>query len=170
MEDFPITQTVSDFMVKGLSWDLPENRITEGPKGLLAPASFWTLSPEEKKRICNHIGPDVSYLCCPIRILAKGFFFFLNWVWGVKVSDAGDIHDYMYFIGISESDRAKADRHFQQNLDILCLNARRRIPFLSWWILWLRRLRCMSYFHFVSTMGKGAFMRGKGRVELKNIK
>jgi len=111
---------------------------------LKAPESYWSLDPETKKEICNGVGP-------------KGYgFLFPDTIWGLDVSEAADIHDYMYQIGVTEEDRKKADKVFLDNMNAIIDSQS------SWaWLTKLRKRRASLYYEAVSKFGKPAFLASK---------
>ena len=72
---------------------------------LYAPADYWTAKPRARKRICNGCGP-------------KGFGGWLvpDTLWGLGITAACDIHDWMYHHGATRGDKDEADRAFRNNM------------------------------------------------------
>lgn len=107
---------------------------------LHAPDDYWTLSKEEKKEICNGVGP-------------RGYGFLIpDTIWGLRVTEAADIHDYMYFVGDTIIDKEDADEVFLDNLI-------RIIEKETKWN-WLKKLRCnraLLMFKAVDAFGGPAF-------------
>ena len=110
---------------------------------LYAPESYWTATPEQRKTICNGCGvagwkgklvPDT--------------------MWGLNISKACDIHDWMYHFGKTEEDRCEADRVFLNNL-IRIINAE------GGWLAFLRRYRATTYYNAVHSFGGPAFWDNK---------
>ena len=110
---------------------------------LYAPPSFYRLSKELRKEICNGCG-------------SKGFGGWIvpNTLWGLNVEDCCDIHDYMYHIGKTIEDKEKADR-------VMLNNMMRKIEAGSKWLRWVRRERAASYYYAVKLFGGNAFWSGK---------
>ena len=79
-------------------------------------------------------------------------------MWGLDISAACDIHDWMYFHGKSEEDRLEADRVFLNNLFRL-INA------YGGWLAWLRRYRATTYYNAVRVFGAEPFWWGKNPPE-----
>lgn len=79
-------------------------------------------------------------------------------IYGLKISPACDIHDFMYHTGYTIEDKNKADSIFLDNLYKLIDNN------TSWWNKWLnpvRRVRAYEYYLAVRVAGKEAFLAGK---------
>lgn len=70
---------------------------------LSAPAEYAGLSKDEKTEICNGCG-------------AKGGIPVPNSFLGLDISEACNIHDYMYYIGETWQDKKFADNEFLKNL------------------------------------------------------
>lgn len=79
-------------------------------------------------------------------------------MWGLNVTAACQIHDWMYYHGKSEEDRVEADRVFLNNL-IRIINAH------GGWLAWLRRYRATTYYNAVREFGAVPFWQGKNRPE-----
>jgi hypothetical protein len=116
---------------------------------LVAPATYWTASRARKAAICNGCGAKHGI----------SRYFIPNSLWGLSVRPACDIHDWMYFQGISPADREYADLTFLRNLLSLVeqghgpLAKALRLP---------RRLRALSYYGAVRDFGAAAFRTDKG--------
>jgi len=119
---------------------------------LYAPASFWQSSPTERAEYCNGCG-------------TKGWKGDLvpETIWGVKITIACHIHDWMYQFGLSEKDKRKADMAFLNNMLRLISNNE------HWsnnpWFNWFRRYRAMTYYNAVRDFGGPAFWYGKNARE-----
>lgn len=111
---------------------------------LYAPPEFWQLTPAEKEKRCNGCGP-------------KGYGLFIpDTIWGLRITPACDIHDFMYALGETEADKCEADRVFLNNM-IRLIDAAG-----SWSIVrWLRQRRAMTYYQAVHELGGPAFWSGK---------
>jgi hypothetical protein len=113
---------------------------------LYAPARYWLLDPEAHREICNGCGP-------------KGFGLFVpDTIWGLPITEACDIHDFMYAMGETEEDRREADRVFLNNLLRLVEGGCR-------WLRPLRRRRALTYARAVMALGGPAFWSGKNPPE-----
>jgi len=119
---------------------------------LYAPPLYQALSPEGKADICNGCG-------------AKGFgwtipdsMYFLN------ISEACNIHDFMYLVGVDEEDREEADRVFLNNL-VRIIEAKTKWE----WLKLLRKRRAAKYYWAVRTFGGPAFWSGKNEPETEMV-
>jgi hypothetical protein len=114
---------------------------------LFAPPDFWRLSAIAKKKICNGCG-------------TKGLCGYLipDTIWGLKITAACDIHDFMYAVGKTLKDKEEADRVFFNNM-------LRLIDKGSPWLKWLRRRRAKTYYDAVCLLGGPAFWAGKNKGE-----
>lgn len=110
---------------------------------LFAPETYWSATPEERKTICNGCGtagwkgklvPDT--------------------MWGLDISKACNIHDWMYHYGKTEAERCEADRVFLNNL-IRIINTE------GGWLASLRRYRATTYYNSVHNYGGPAFWDNK---------
>jgi hypothetical protein len=115
---------------------------------LFAPELYKALTPDGKADICNGCG-------------AKGFGWLVpDTMWGLCVTAACDIHDFMYAVGETEADREEADR-------VLLNNLVRIINLESKWqtIRMFRLFRALIYFVMVRMFGGPAFWDGKNKPE-----
>ena len=111
---------------------------------LAKPASYSRLTEEKKKQICNGMGAANSMLSPLIP----------NTMYGLGVEEAGNIHDYMYHIGVDDRDRQLAD-------ETLLVNMLRIINNKGGWLAPLRRKRAYMYYDAVVAFGRDAFYAGK---------
>ena len=112
---------------------------------LYAPEEYWKLSSGMKKLICNGCGAGSAM-----------FDFVPDSIYGLDISEACNIHDYMYHIGKTIEDKLEADRVFLNNI-IRIIDAN-----TSW--KWFRRRRkkiAYLYFDAVSKWGGPAFWEDK---------
>ena len=115
------------------------------PDRLFAPEQFWRLSPEVREKLTNGCGPG-GWKIDPIP----------DTMYGLDVSLACNIHDFMYGVGLSLAEKEEADRVFLNNLLRLISRAG------GWRLLQsLRRRRAYTYYLFVSRFGGPAFWSGK---------
>lgn len=114
----------------------------KNPK-LFAPKSYWQASPELRKSIRNGCG-----------VAGWKGKLVPNSMWGLDISKACDIHDWMYHWGKTEADRAEADRVFLNNLV-------RIINHQGGALAGLRRYRATTYYNAVHRFGGAAFWDGK---------
>jgi len=129
-------------------------------EGLWAPESFWyTLSfnPAQIERVCNGVGSPgtLSYHLIP------------NTIWGLDVTPASDIHDWMYtYPAKFPSDaealewKNKADRALLNNM-IRLFERAEKDSWLARRLAWFRRNRAQLYFEAVQHFGGPSFWEGK---------
>ena len=108
-------------------------------EGLLARPEFLALDDGKRCSICNGIGASTG--------LSSHF---PNTVYGLNIKKAGDIHDYDYYIGGSDDDKAVADA-------VLLHNARVLIRRGAWILRFLRNDRVAKYYIAVRLCGKPHF-------------
>lgn len=120
---------------------------------LYAPPEYWNLSEEARREISNGCGP-------------KRFGFLVpDTMYGLDVSDACDIHDYMYHVGTTLADKEEGDRVMLNNV-LRIIEAKTRLRPL----LWLRRRRAYKYYRAVKHFGPPAFWAGKNSdAELQEV-
>jgi len=112
---------------------------------LYAPQGYIKLSPSKKAEICNGCG-------------AKGGIPVPNTFYGLDISEACNIHDYMYYIGKTHADKLEADRVFKNNLSRI-IEARTSWSFLKR----LRHRRKKTYCYAVEEWGETAYWNGKNK-------
>lgn len=112
---------------------------------LFAPVGYINLTPDRKKFICNGCG-------------AKSGIKVPSTFWGLDISEACQIHDYMYYVGKTYADKLEADRVFKNNLTRI-INARTG----SWLFRKLRHRRKKTYVYFVSEWGDTAYWEDKNK-------
>jgi hypothetical protein len=119
---------------------------------LYAPEEFWSLSDVARADICNGCG-------------AKGTAWLIpDTMYGLNVSPACDIHDYMYMVGHTEADREEADRVFLNNM-LRIINAGS-----GWgWVKALRRGRAKNYYRAVRWFGGPFFWAGKNPAQTEGF-
>lgn len=116
---------------------------------LFAPPAFWKLPERIRKTLCNGCG--TKGLC---GIAVPDTFY------GLRVTPACDIHDYMYRIGETIDEKNTADRVFYNNLlRIIDVGTR------SKWLKALRRRRARTYYLAVTELGGPAYWSGKNKRE-----
>jgi hypothetical protein len=112
---------------------------------LFAPSGYWELDAGQRADLCNGCG--TKGLC---GVIVPDTFY------GLCVTPACDIHDYMYVTGETIDDKIRADSTFLNN----CL---RLIEAGTRWN-WLKRLRARRariYYEAVKRLGGPAFWAGK---------
>jgi len=112
---------------------------------LFAPAGYWMLTPEQKEYLTNGCG-------------TRGFGGIIvpDKFYGLRVTEACNIHDYMYQIGETDQDKIDADDVFLNNM--LRIIRAAGGPKL---IYWLRRRRALIYYQAVHLCGGPAFWNSK---------
>lgn len=116
---------------------------------LFAPAEYWKLTTEQRAEICNGCGPrGIGALLVP------------DTVWGLSITPACNIHDYMYHAGWTIEDKKQADRVFLNNM-IRIVTGRTRWCFL----LRLRLNRVLTYYGAVKNFGGPFFWAHKNKDE-----
>lgn len=116
------------------------------PAGLYAPDAYWKLPPKTKEALCNGCG-------------TKGIVGFVvpDTVWFLCITEACDIHDFMYAVGQTIEDKAQADQTFLTNmLRLIEYNTRFFV------LKALRARRALKYYEAVRDFGGPAFWRSKG--------
>ena len=113
---------------------------------LYAPVDYWALTPAAKAEICNGCG-------------ASGGRRFPGHIWWLDITEACNIHDYMYHLGLTEQDREEADKAFLNNL--LRIIEKDSVDFAI--IKTLRRWRAMTYYGAVRDFGGPAFWDNKNK-------
>lgn len=109
--------------------------------GLYAPQSYKNATDEEKASVCNGCGTEGW----------KGWIV-PDTMWGLDISEACQIHDWMYWEGKTIEDKNEADRVFLNNLiRIIEAGSRWRI------VKHLRMRRAFTYYQAVSIFGGPAF-------------
>ncbi len=111
---------------------------------LYAPQSYLDATQQERDVICNGCGAADAK-----------FDFVPDTIWGLNISEACNIHDWMYYHA-AETDEAKqeCDRVFLNNLI-------RLIDERGGWLKIFRRRRALKYYKAVKYFGASAFWNGK---------
>lgn len=113
---------------------------------LFAPACYWELTPEEKRKICNGCGSKALEFMVPDNLL------------GLDIEESCRIHDWCYHTGKTIKDKESADRVFLNNM-LRTIKAKTR-----WrWLKWLRRRKAWLYFYAVDKFGGPAYWNGKNK-------
>lgn len=121
---------------------------------LIRPEGYDKLSPEEKARICNGCGAAGQTDYIP------------DTIYGLRITEACNIHDYMYYLGDTWQEKEDADRIFLINL----LRIIDSIPKKGIWsriVRRLRKLRALSYYNAVVHFGGLAFWANKTYINYK---
>ena len=115
---------------------------------IYAPITYWELSPEEKKEICNGCG-------------AKDGVKVPDTFWGLNIEEACNIHDYMYNIGKTHYDKLFADAMFRLNLTVI-IDAKE--TFKDKLLSVFRHYRAGTYYIAVAKYGNSSFWKDKERL------
>ena len=115
---------------------------------IYAPITYWELSPEEKKEICNGCG-------------SKDGLKVPDTFWGLNIEEACNIHDYMYNIGKTHYDKLFADAMFRLNLTVI-IDAKETFKDKLFSIL--RHYRAGTYYIAVAKYGNYSFWKDKERL------
>lgn len=111
---------------------------------LYTPIGYDSLTINEKKRICNGCGSLWGGILIP------------DTIYGLNISEACNIHDYMYKEGTSKAYKKIADDWFKKNLY-------RIIDYYSAnkFMRWLRKRRANKYYWAVTRFGNRAYFKVK---------
>jgi len=112
---------------------------------LISSWGYKNISPEEKARICNGAGAAGKWISSIIP----------NTMYGLDCTEAFNIHDYDYEVGVSRADKERADKNLLLNLLAL-------IEHRGGLLMLPRQWRAMKYYEAVQLLGDEAFFKGKG--------
>lgn len=115
---------------------------------LYVPASWRTAGPEVRSLAINGCGTEGW----------KGALI-PETLWGLPVTAACNIHDWMYVAGVDIDDKNEADRVFLNNMLRLITAAGG-----PGWLQALRRRRARTYYQAVSHFGGPAFWDNKNEI------
>ena len=123
------------------------------PVKLYAPDSYWKIPEKER---------NVRHTACGAG-KGLGDFLIPDSLWGLNVTEACRIHDYMYSVGKTEEDREMADKAFLNNLVRLIEGRYKEGKWkpVEAVLATLRRYRAMSYYNAVRNFGGPAFWDSK---------
>ena len=112
------------------------------PISLAAPESYLRATGFERREVCNGVGP-------------KGWGWIVpDTVYGLSITPAADIHDWMYYHGDTIEAKDEADRTFQNNMvRLICEGGS--------WFRWLRMRRARKMYLAVHYFGGPAFWANK---------
>ena len=103
---------------------------------LYTPESYKNASSYEKDRVCNGCGPKgIGSVVIP------------NSIWGVNITQACNVHDWMYDRGCTIQDKEQADRVFLNNMIRLIGHSSFR------WLTRLRQMSARNYYRAVRDFG-----------------
>lgn len=123
---------------------VPDHGLYPGPS-LYAPASYVDAPPETRAQVINGCGPGGW----KVDLVP-------DTIWGLDVSPACDIHDWMYATGETIEDKDEADRVFLNNV-LRLIDAAGGCGLMKR----LRRRRARIYYKAVQHFGGPAFWAGK---------
>lgn len=112
---------------------------------LYAPEAYWQLSLSARAETVNGCGPAGW----------KGRYVPDHLLW-VKITEACNIHDFMYLVGQTEADREQADRVFLNNILRIVEAAS-----ANWFTRYARRKLALHYYSVVRDMGAVYFWADK---------
>jgi len=115
------------------------------------PKSYINASKGLKKEVCNGCGPG-------------GWKFDLipDTIYGLSITEACNVHDWMYYEGKTKDDKRRADRIFLENVLWIIDNYYSKSK--AWYkglMRWLRRRRAYKYYEAVADFGNSAYEKGK---------
>jgi len=114
---------------------------------LFAPQSYKNASDGEIELICNGCG----------SAQAK-FDFIPDTVWGLSITPACNVHDWMYYVGLTQLDKEEADMVFLNNMLRLIEG---QTSFIGKRLKPLRRRRVLKYYEAVVAFGGPAYWNPK---------
>ena len=115
---------------------------------LREPKSYLAASSTTRRAVCNGAGPRRFGWLVP------------DTVYGLRITEAADIHDWMYNEGVTHEDKYDADLTFLRNMVAIIMIASG--PGLRNKVLTrLRIMRAVKYFLAVWWGGNKAFQSGK---------
>lgn len=117
---------------------------------LYAPISYWEAPETIKNKICNGCG-------------AKDGLKVPDTMWGLDISEACKIHDWMYQHGETLADKIFADAMFRLNLSMII------DKYSNPAVAYLRHSRASKYYLAVVKFGNDAYWTGKQINERMNI-
>lgn len=113
---------------------------------LIAPPAFWAAPEWVRAACCNGAGPN-----------GLVGWFVPEHIWGVLITEAANVHDWMYVWHTKPGDKETADAVFLINLIRLINNQTTRCPVVRQVMLWLRHRRALTYYEAVCNLGTHAF-------------
>lgn len=114
--------------------------------GLSAPTEYWAIPKDEM-----HL--HVTGRCGPGKGLGDKLV--PETLWGLSVTPACEIHDFMYSFGAKTSIyKQLADRVFLSNM-LVIIDRQTKFGFLKW----LRRRRAFKYYEAVAHFGNSSFYK-----------
>lgn len=117
---------------------------------LYAPNSYYNATCEEKRKVCNGCGSKGG-------IKVPGTFY------GLDITPACNIHDWMFEKGTTYGDFLFANAMFLLNLVLLVIEGS------NWFMKILRLARATKYFLAVALKGQDAYWKNKTKNEEMHI-
>lgn len=117
---------------------------------LFAPQDYWETPKDVLDKIVHGCGPGTGWKESLIP----------DTIWGLSITGACNVHDFMYYAGENLTDKDEADRVFLNNI-LRTIDANTEWGFMKW----LRRRRAYKYYEAVSHFGGPAFWKGKNMPE-----
>lgn len=118
---------------------------------LSAPAGYFTCPPAIKAKLCNGAGPGNSRFGWVVP----------DTIYGLSITEAANIHDWMYVWGTTQRDKEEADTTFLLNMLRIINHGTTRTPALRSVILYLRHRRALKYYEAVEALGDRAFREAR---------
>jgi hypothetical protein len=112
---------------------------------LYEPVTYKNATEPQRAVICNGAGPRKYGWLVP------------DTLWGLRITEAANIHDWMYWEGEAEEERETADTVFLRNMLIIVFRNTTKTPILGVLLRWFRSVRAVGYFWAVREFGKSAF-------------
>lgn len=116
---------------------------------LIAPSAYWKAPHDVKLLICNGAGPNHAGWLVP------------DTMYGLCITEAANIHDWMYVWGDDKKDKEEADSTFLLNLIRIINEHTTDCPVLGWVLRWLRHRRALVYYEAVCDFGAVAYVKAK---------
>lgn len=110
-----------------------------------APPTYWSCDASIRALLCNGAGPAGKGWIVP------------DTIYGLNITEAANIHDWMYVWGEKLDDKNKADMTFLMNLMRIIDERTTRIPIAGHIMRWLRHRRALTYYEAVATFGTRAY-------------
>lgn len=124
--------------------------------GICAPDTFWNATPTLRAQICNGAGPaGVGFVGWLVAFLIP------DTLWGLCITPAANVHDWMYWEGLDSADKKDADRIFLLNMIALIEEQTTRLFVVGFVLRELRRFRALLYYMMVVEFGAKAYWTGK---------
>lgn len=137
------------WLIYSILWLIDRKMASYKPVRLYEPISYVTATCDEKRRVCNGCG----------SAQAK-FDFVPDSIYGLKITPACNIHDWMYHKGKTLADKEEADRVFLNNM-LRLIEGSTSFFGKRKFIKRRRRVRAKVYYECVRWWGGPAYWEGK---------